>query len=510
MSVENVWSFLTDYNPAISHTLASLFLQISKDEDFNANTFASRVPNLFTNILNCLSADKVLFDEGLPNIVYSLAKIIANRQFPLKSVLFYFFEENIRFFSLENTSGMWYHRETKMLWKAACEQFGGSALRFFSGWKHTGQIISSDSKPGIFDPTNSNIVFVVPSETTINKFSPYPGEFPKYFKPSINEQVIDLAVQFKPCDAAFCLKFEGRKISPGFQDNTGDIDLIGCEEGLTLSQKQAKHASRVEFLTKLSDDVSLHSIPHNSKPDSSVMISLKSVFQILSEENVHMRELRKKKVKGKDMLHKKAGDNWQTSKYKLAILSLQSTILQIDGLVSKGSDLCDSLCYSISSFQGSGGQWSASSDVNINTLSNFRPLPESPVNVNKINLTDLSIYLPQRSSNWFKMRKQFAVTGSTLYDIAGFDKLKTKRQYFDHYHKGIALPKPSEEVQKAMGHGTAFEDNVLATLCTKILPVYFPSLVYAEIGSVVLNQFLITILKMGSVKLMVTVIMYLH
>ena len=122
LSVENVWSFLTDCNPAISHTLAFLFLQISKDEDFNAKTFASRVPNLFTNILNCLSADKILFDEGLPNIVYSL-----------KSVLFYFFEENIRIFSLENTSGMWYHRETKMLWKTACEQFGGSVLRFFSG-----------------------------------------------------------------------------------------------------------------------------------------------------------------------------------------------------------------------------------------------------------------------------------------------------------------------------------------------------------------------------------------
>ena len=180
---------------------------------------------------------------------------------------------------------MWYHRETKMLWKAACEQFGGSVLRFLSGWEHRGQIISSDSKPGNFDPTNSNIVFVVPSETTINKFSPYPGKFPKYFKPGINEQVIGLAVQSKPYDAAFCLKFDGQKISPGFQDNTGDIDLIGCEEGLTLSQKQAKHASRVEFLTKLIDDVSLHRIPHNSKPDSSVIISRKSVFQILSEEN---------------------------------------------------------------------------------------------------------------------------------------------------------------------------------------------------------------------------------
>ena len=170
------------------------FLQISKDEHFDANTFAFRVPNLFTSILNCLSANKVLLDEDLPNKNNCQSSVFFEVCFVL------FFEENIRFFSLENTSGMWYHRETNMLWKAACEQFGGSVLRFYSGWKHTGQIISSDSKPRIFDPTNSNIVFVVPSETTID-----------YFKPGINEQVIDLAVQSKPDDAAFCLKFDGHQ-----------------------------------------------------------------------------------------------------------------------------------------------------------------------------------------------------------------------------------------------------------------------------------------------------------
>ena len=101
----------------------------------------------------------------------------------------------------------------------------------------------------------------MPSETTINKSSPYPGEFPKYFKPGINEQAIDLSVQSKPYNAAFCLKPDGQKISPRFQDNIGDNELIGCEEGLTLSQKQAKHASHVECLTKLIDEVSVHGIP---------------------------------------------------------------------------------------------------------------------------------------------------------------------------------------------------------------------------------------------------------
>ena len=115
-------------------------------------------------------------------------------------------------------------------------------------------------------------------------------------------------------------------------------------------------------------------------------------------------------------------------------------------------------------------------------------MPEPPVNVNETNLTDLSIYLPQHSSAWFQMRKQFAVTGYTLYNIDGFD-LKLHNNILTIITLSLSLPKSSEEVQKAMDHGTAFDNNVLAALCTKILPVHFPLLVHAKIGSAVLNQF---------------------
>ena len=59
------------------------------------------------------------------------------------------------------------------------------------------------------------------------------------------------------------------------------------------------------------------------------------------------------------------------------------------------------------------------------------------------------------------LREQFAITCSTLLDIAGFDMLKLKKQHYDHYHKGISLPPPSEEVQKTMDQGTDFEYNML-------------------------------------------------
>ena len=87
----------------------------------------------------------MLVEDQTPKSVYSdqsfVYLIIYNRfQIGLRKIhiycriLMYVFGENIRFFFLENTSEMWYRRGTKILWKAACEEFGGSVLRFFSGW----------------------------------------------------------------------------------------------------------------------------------------------------------------------------------------------------------------------------------------------------------------------------------------------------------------------------------------------------------------------------------------
>ena len=316
-------------------------------------------------------------------------------------------------------------------------------------------------------------------------------KFSKDFKPGINHEMIDLALQSKPQGAAFCLKFGGRKISSGFQDDTGDIDLIGCNSDPTLSEKQQKRASRVNFLTHLINEISLNSIPLTSCDTiHPVVLSLKSVVQIMSQENIHMRDLRLRKGKGMEVLHKKAGEDWQKSKYKLAIMSIQGTIIQINDLLCKGSDLCNSLCKAICFIQGSSSLWSDCGRVNITKLDNFRSLPTmSNADVAAMDVNEIPLYLRQRSEDWFLLRKQFAITGSTLFDIAGFDMLKLKKQHYDPYHRGISLPTPSEEVQKAMDHGTAFEDNAVATLCTKILPVYFPSTSYAEIGSVVLKQY---------------------
>ena len=90
---------------------------------------------------------------------------------------------------------------------------------------------------------------------------------------------------------------------------------------------------------------------------------------------------------------KKAGEDWQTSKYKLAIMSIQGTIIQINDLLCKGSDLYDSLCKAVCFIQGSNSLWSDCGRVNILSLIILYLSP----NVAAMNVHEIPLYLCQHS-----------------------------------------------------------------------------------------------------------------
>ena len=57
-------------------------------------------------------------------------------------------------------------------------------------------------------------------------------------KPGPFQPAIDLAVKATPPSASLILKFDGRRVRPGLEDDdVGDVDLAGCESGLSLAQQ---------------------------------------------------------------------------------------------------------------------------------------------------------------------------------------------------------------------------------------------------------------------------------
>lgn len=172
-----------------------------------------------------------------------------------------------------------------------------------------------------------------------------------------------------------------------------------------------------------------------------------------------------------------AGKDWIKTKYKKIISYLSSEIL-VNSLGVRNT-----LSSFISKLQGSDSFWTDCSSVPLLSIRNCHILKENNLTVaDTTEYEEVHLSIKQRSSSWHSLRSKFMVTGSTLSDAAGFNGLSSRRALYDKVYFGKSLPPSSVEVQKAMTHGTKNELNAVATICTKVLPVFFPQLDFVEVG----------------------------
>ena len=68
-----------------------------------------------------------------------------------------------RFLSYENTSGIRYSHKVKHFWRIGYRLFHGKWLKFMSGPKHSGTLMTEHSDRGVFSPHEAKINFAVPS-----------------------------------------------------------------------------------------------------------------------------------------------------------------------------------------------------------------------------------------------------------------------------------------------------------------------------------------------------------
>ncbi|CAC5359050.1 unnamed protein product [Mytilus coruscus] len=90
--------------------------------------------------------------------------------------------------------------------------------------------------------------------------------------------------------------------------------------------------------------------------------------------------------------------------------------------------------------------------------------------------------IKQRSEEWFSIRKQAKVTGSTLYKAIGLENLSSMRDHFDNVICNLKEAPKNQFTIAAMQHGTDNEINAMSTLVGKILPSLFPDMEFYEEG----------------------------
>ena len=89
--------------------------------------------------------------------------------------------------------------------------------------------------------------------------------------------------------------------------------------------------------------------------------------------------------------------------------------------------------------------------------------------------------IKQHSPQWHALRDQARLTGSTIFQALGCATLRDQKSHSDKVYNGT-VTKVAPELQALFDYGSLQEINALATLLGKILPVYFPHLIFKENG----------------------------
>lgn len=225
---------------------------------------------------------------------------------------------------------MRYSLQTKKFWKLGWRLFGGRFLNFMGG-----DIVLQKAAKGFFPPKSSEINFAVPDIKALRQFDPYSVEGER--KPGVFANVIrELSLALKGHSA--CITFDGKKLKQSLTKESGDVDLLGFEKGLSLHEKKNKLDMKLleveEVLVNLETTDQKH-----------VIKTLIKGLKVISEDSVELSNLKAKKEYGKSKLIERSGDlDWRKGKYVYAISAIIAFIHDIDRFLDKARDVLQNIC----------------------------------------------------------------------------------------------------------------------------------------------------------------------
>ena len=106
---------------------------------------------------------KLYTSHCLKDFMLLVTQIVNGELSPL-NITFLLCLKHAKWQSLKSTTQMKYREVTKTFWLTSYQLLKGKGLRFFSGPKNYGQVVSKDTTRGKYDPKQSEINFAVPDE----------------------------------------------------------------------------------------------------------------------------------------------------------------------------------------------------------------------------------------------------------------------------------------------------------------------------------------------------------
>ena len=447
--------------------------------DENSDSDLETVTRLIPKVL------KNLKKAGREESFAKFIKLSSEDRFPLDNIAFLLFLDVVNFFSATTTTQMKYeYPETLQFWNVGLKLFHRRFLRFMSGPKNQGQLIQGQTYRGCYDPQYSKINFAVPSVNVVRKHDEYGKD---EMKPGVFRDTIQLLATLDR-SKTYKIAVDGKKISKGRGKEMGDIDLFGFETPL-LSERLSKFQKEKEVVKSLTEILDgQHGRTLTDIASDTKSICCNTTKQIISFLAQHTRLLRDVKLSLQRSLVKfsnmaeKEGKDWRKTGFVNIISSLRTSLYDTNSCIKKILHLVDDMGFYLATMNDVQHLYATNSTVDLQLQGNYYELRDNGKECN-----NPPKFVKQRSEKWHKLRTKGKITGSTCHAAIGLDTLKKQQTHFDAVVHGSRKEEHSDIQLRNMRYGTENEINVVATLVSKILPVYFPSLKYIEEGCYILQ-----------------------
>ena len=211
---------------------------------------------------------------------------------------------------------------------------------------------------------------------------------------------------------------------------------------------------------------------------------VKQIVLVFSNRIKNVREHYVKKETALTKFKKLGGNDWRKSKYAIVISHIQTWMYQGSSSVESILNNLDKLCCAIAQSNDLHNCYHEVL-VDLGHQENYICLQEADSATVQGEGVDRVINprsIKQGSDFWHRLRSSAKVTGSTAYKAIGLESLKKQQEHFDHVFCKQDKPEFSTRTKLCLDHGVKNEINCVATLVSKVLPVYFPELSYKEEG----------------------------
>lgn len=397
-----------------------------------------------TQLVKVLSGASVLED------FMTMLQTLVDGRFHPQNIAFLLCLEKAKWTSLSNTVCMTYRNVTKRFWSIVFRICGGKGIRFFSGTKNFGQIVSKKSQRGKYNPKDADVNFAVPSVRYLTHFD---KQYGKIVKPGIIQETLDIVRNRKN----MILMTDLKKISPGHRNKMdGDVNLWGHESSPTLKEQ---HESLDENRRKIKQMIDHVKNTHGnwSLFDTGYLANL-----LLSVSRV-MMSLKRKHLEQRKLLNnymKRRISTGIMNMYQSKVSFTRTNMYCCRKLLDEALTINKSILECILTARDTLTDKFRSDGVDPELYTNAKFLKDFEVLNRMYNLRRHTELIPQRSTLWHRLRKTVPVTASTMYSALGLRGKKEMLNNFQHFLSQtdkVYTP----EVQEKLDYGAKHEVSYL-------------------------------------------------